>query len=199
MDDITILKAFALKEGTQLDQLKQQEVFYYVHSILLPNAMKLTKGNKSTADEFAWVAIGEFWKKLQKNPDFKPQKKGLIGYIYTLMFNKWIASTENQNEPALPISEEALRHLPANPFNVFEEIPDLYAIFWQEVNNLNDNCKYLFNLYLKDERSFKEIAELVSTNENNARQRYHACKIKFLQIMGNHPKIQELLEHLSQI
>lgn len=181
MDDSEILKAFALKiddlpaEQKRKAIQQQGETFYYVYDKLFPNALKLFKGNRSDADELAWTAIGEFYLKLQDNPNFKPDKGSSVAYIYRTMRNKWVNYLKLKSKLGDIADETNLDNLPFTPYNPYEERPDLETLAWQELSKMNPTCQEITALRKELDR-YDEIAFVLKIDEGTARARFHYCK-----------------------
>ncbi|HRK27691.1 MAG TPA: sigma-70 family RNA polymerase sigma factor [Chitinophagales bacterium] len=195
MDDSTILEAFRQKKTNAEEEKHFAEVCDFIYNKLFPNAKVLTKGDKSAADELVWTAIKAFWQKGQKNPDFV-LKGSWVGYLTRIMQNKWKDYLAMRAKADKPTSETTFSDISFTPFNVFDEIPDLHTLFWQEVEKLTPHCKRIFTLNLKEQLKFSEIADQMLTNENNARQIFHACKQVFIRNILNHPQVEALKDRI---
>ncbi len=116
-------------------------------------------GSSDDAEDILQETIIVFWQKAV-NPEFKLSAK-LSTYLVAVAKNKWMAEMRKKNRLSDNIETQDLTdHEPSSLEIILED--EKLNLVEQALSKLNKTCKDILMMYYFEERSMKNIAELLN-------------------------------------
>jgi RNA polymerase sigma factor (sigma-70 family) len=180
-----------------LDNLRKgndNSVLTYLYKEVFPKVkhyIKTNKGNEDEAKDIFQDAVLIFYKKVKTNTITEPLN--VTAYICMISKNLWInrakkmnRTTEIQDEDFRDAEEDLLSNI------ITEEKRTALSGLLSQVG---EECQKLMKYVVYDNRSMREIAELMGYSSENVAKTYHyRCKQKFVQLVMKNKEMIDLLK-----
>lgn len=160
----------AIFKGCLKQKSKDQEALYH---LVYPDLMRLVLRYVINKDDAEVILNNALFKVLVKINDFKGTHINFGGWIRRITINEaldWIRSKKAFNEKHITV--DFIHELPGNTVEL-ENNPD-YIL--KLLDALPIKTRTVFNLFVIEGYSHKEIAELLTITENNSKWHLHSAK-----------------------
>ena len=132
-------------------------------------------------DTFETLTSG-FLKVFKKIQDFKYQGAGsLEAWIRKIMINESLMKLRKNKKSSMNV---ALEEAKTESWNEYTHVEAAYL--YDAIRNLPDGYRTVFNLYIIEGYSHKEIAEKLGINESSSRSQLAHAKKKLRELLSSH-------------
>lgn len=169
MTDVEIL--------TNINNKNDSKVVDAIYKLVLPNLKIYILSNGGTIEDACDILHDGilYFFNLVINKKFDSEKYSVNGFLYTLCKNRWI-NIVNKNKTHLKWQQ-----------SVYEEFDDTIldsiineeklSIFNKIFDELGNSCVEILKYFFQENKSFKDISELMNLpSENAARVKAHRCR-----------------------
>jgi len=161
---------------------------YYKMSV---NIIKSNSGNEYEAADVFQDALISFYENVLREK-FRGEST-IKTYLYSVVRNLWLTrlsknkrmvDMENQRNNLKLVVDEKDHFDKEQPENLLKEI----------ISKTGENCKEILRLYYYENKSMKEITQILNfSNENSAKTQKYKCMKKLIGFLDAHPDLKKSL------
>jgi len=189
-----MLKRTVFSDQEIIDRVRQNdrtvlgEIFLKYEKVVC-TYVKRHGGSADDAEDILQETIIVFWQKAV-NPDFKLSAK-LSTFLVAVAKNKWMAEMRKKSRQSDNIeSQDLTDHEPTSLEIIMED--EKIDLIEQALSKLNKTCKDILMMYYFEERSMKNIAELLNfAGASVVKAKKYQCKKALEEILHQHALISK--------
>lgn len=168
MEQASTIQTAVVKKACKGDA-EAQAWLYHQYSKSMFNICTRMTGNRNNAEDLLQDAFIIAFRNLEQLKD--PLQFG--GWLKRIVVNECIRSTKKtvywsewEEERGNSLAEEETEWWKTVDFNIIH----------QEIKGLPDGCRQVFNLFVVEDFSHKEIAEKLGISESTSKSQYHRAR-----------------------
>ncbi|MDR2221200.1 MAG: sigma-70 family RNA polymerase sigma factor [Flavobacteriaceae bacterium] len=112
----------------------------------------------------------------------------LKAWITRLLINESLKFLRDSSKVEFPTLEEEFPNVQEEEEPVLDEIPE--SVILELIRSLPDGYRLVFNLYVFEKKSHKEIAKLLAIAESSSASQFHRAKKMLMQQIKTYNKIR---------
>lgn len=190
MNDAEILAG--IRSGNDTEALR------HLYRQVLPKVVRFIRSNSGDEEEAYDIfqdAVMIFYKQV-KSGNFKEEYQ-VAGFLYTVCRNRWInRARKKQRQTPLENHDYHLE----DPLTIEGEVfsQERESLVEELLSRIGEKCRQLLLYSIFENRSMKEISELMGFGSANAaKTRNYKCKQKLIRIVEDYPALKDQLLNLN--